>query len=154
MMSMIAAVRVRGVPDTSKTVTATLESLHLTNKHNCVLLADTDANRGMLTTAKDYIAYGPVDADTITSLLRERADVDGGNLADAADGLGYDDADDLAAALVDGDLSPRELRDAGVSIPFRLSPPSKGFKDSRRHYNQGGALGERDDMDVLLRRMI
>ncbi len=153
-MSAIAAVRVRGVPDTRKTVTDTLESLHLTKKHSCTVLADTDANRGMLRQAKDFIAYGTVDDETVEVLLRNRGTVNGTDLSDKVEDIGYDTLSDVAAELADGTVSIADLRDNGLSIPFRLSPPSKGFKDSRRHYKQGGSLGERDDMDALLQRMI
>lgn len=109
---MLAAVRVRGVPDTPQNVAATLETLRLTQPNSCVLLEDTEANRGMLEAVKDYVAYG---------------------------------------AVADGTVSM--LQDEG-SQPFTLSPPSKGFRDTRTRYGQGGSVGERDDMDDLLERMV
>lgn len=109
---MIAAVRVRGVPDTPRNVSDTLESLRLRSRHSCVLLEDTDSNRGMLNAVKDYVAYGEVDEDTV-SRLQERGEQ-----------------------------------------PFRLSPPSKGFRNPKRGYAQGGSLGKRDDMDELIGRMV
>ena len=36
---------------------------------------------------------------------------------------------------------------------FRLSPPSKGFRDKKAAY-PNGELGKRDEMDTLLKRMI
>lgn len=153
-MSLIAAVRVRGVPDTNRKASKTMQGLRLHNKHNCMLFEDTDANRGMLTRAKDYIAYGEVDTDTVEHLLNKRGRINGNSLDDEAESFGYDDVSALTEALEDGDISLNKLHSKGLSIPFRLSPPSKGFKDSRRHYNQGGSLGQRDDMNDLLRRMI
>lgn len=153
-MSLIAAVRVRGVPDANKKASKTMQTLRLHNKNNCMLFEDTDANRGMLRQAKDYIAYGDVGTETVESLLAKRGSVHGNTVSDEIESLGYDSVADLAEALEDGDSSLSTLRNKGLSIPFRLSPPSKGFKDSRRHYNQGGSLGERDDMENLLRRMV
>lgn len=153
-MSLIAAVRVRGVPDANRKASKTMNTLRLHNKNNCMLFEDTDANRGMLTRAKDFIAYGEVDTETVESLLTKRGRIDGNKLADYIDELGYSNVSELAEELEDGTVSLSGLTDNGLSIPFRLSPPSKGFKDSRRHYNQGGSLGQRDDMDELLRRMI
>lgn len=109
---MLAAVRVRGVPDTGRKVSDTLESLRLTKKNACVLLEDTESNRGMLEVARDHVAYGKVDEDTVEN-LRERG-----------------------------------------SEPFGLSPPSKGFRDPKRQYSEGGSAGKRDDMDELLDRMV
>ncbi len=109
---MLATVLVRGGPDTPRTVLETLESLRLTQKNACVLLEDTETNRGRLEAVKDYVAYGPVDDETV-AMLEEQGDP-----------------------------------------PFTLSPPSKGFRDTRQRYGQGGAVGERDDMDDLLGRML
>ncbi len=108
---MLAAVRVRGIPDTPDNVSATLESLQLTKKHMCVVLDDDDTARGMLDTVKDFVAYGEVSDETVEAL-----DADNG--------------------------------------PVRLSPPSGGFADPKRRYGQGGSVGNRDDMDELLDRML
>jgi large subunit ribosomal protein L30 len=35
-----------------------------------------------------------------------------------------------------------------------LTPPSGGLKSTKRQYNQGGSLGQRDDMESLLERML
>ncbi|MDY6773922.1 MAG: uL30 family ribosomal protein, partial [Candidatus Nanohaloarchaea archaeon] len=106
------AVRVRGIPDTGRKVSETLESLRLDRKHSCVLLKDNSSNRGMLNAVKDYVAYGEVEEETVEKLEEEG------------------------------------------SQPFSLSPPSKGFRDPKTGYRQGGSVGERDDMDELLERML
>lgn len=154
MILMKAAVRVRGVPDTPKKVGETLQTLLLHNKNNCTLLSEDDRNDGMLVTAKDYIAYGDVETETVTELLRKRGRVEGNPLEDEVASLGYDSIADLVDALAEGETTLYELRSQGLQVPFRLSPPSKGYSDTKRHYNQGGSLGQRDDMDALLRRMI
>jgi large subunit ribosomal protein L30 len=61
---MLAAVRVRGIPDTPENVSATLTSLRLTQKHACIMLEDTESNRGMLDTVKDFVAYGEISEET------------------------------------------------------------------------------------------
>ncbi|MDY6769061.1 MAG: uL30 family ribosomal protein [Candidatus Nanohaloarchaea archaeon] len=108
---MLAAVRIRGIPDTPENVSATLEKLQLTQKNACVVLEDTESNRGMLNAVKDFVAYGEIDEGTVDAL-----DADG--------------------------------------EPVRLSPPSGGFRDPKRRYGQGGSVGERDDIDELLERML
>lgn len=151
---MLAAVRVRGQPDTPQKARDVLDRMLLDRKHTCVIMPDTESNRGMLQQAKDYIAYGTISEDTAIDLLRQHGTVDGDALADAVGELGYDSVAAVIEALDDGDASLGDLRGDGLSVPFRLSPPRKGFKGSRTHYRQGGSLGERDDMDELLRRMI
>ena len=39
---------------------------------------------------------------------------------------------------------------------YSLSPPSKGFKGTKRHVNQGGSLGKRGtgELDDLVKRMV
>lgn len=151
---MIAAVRVRGVPDTSKKASQAMQSMLLHNKNNCVLLPDTGKHRGMLTAAKDYITYGEVDTDTAKALLEKRGELDGVKLADNPEAVGYESLDELVDALDAEETSVFKLRSQGLHVPFRLSPPSKGYKDSKRHYRQGGSLGERDDMNTLLQHMV
>lgn len=35
-----------------------------------------------------------------------------------------------------------------------LSPPSKGYKDTKKNHGQGGSLGKRPDVDELVERMV
>ncbi len=151
---MLAAVRIRGVSDTRKKASETLQQLRLHNKHNCVLIPDDDTHGGMLNQVKDYVAYGTVSDETVETLLARRGTVNGMDLPDAADELGYDSVEAVAAALVDGETTPWKLASKGMQLPFRLSPPSKGFDGTRQQAGQGGSLGKRDDMDALLERMI
>lgn len=131
-----------------------MQSLRLHNKNNCIVLPETGAQHGMLVRSKDYIAYGPVSNETVERLFTKRGQVHGAPLPDEIESLGYSSVSELVDALENGDVTLSKLRSKGLQVPFRLSPPSKGFKDSRRHYNQAGSLGERDDMDDLLKRMI
>ncbi|MFB6245231.1 MAG: uL30 family ribosomal protein [Candidatus Nanohaloarchaea archaeon] len=47
-----------------------------------------------------------------------------------------------------------EAIDAGEGEPVGMTPPSKGFRDTRKQHGQGGTLGERPSMDDLVRRMM
>lgn len=42
--------------------------------------------------------------------------------------------------------------ESGTVVSAR--PPSKGFRDTKRGYNQGGSLGKRESIDSLLKRMV
>lgn len=71
---MIAAVRVRGDIDASQNVSRTLHDLKLRKKNQCVLLEERDAMMGMLAKAKDYIAYGDIDDETLEKLEERKGD--------------------------------------------------------------------------------
>ena len=49
-----------------------------------------------------------------------------------------------------------EAKDVEVDVGTRVSmtPPSGGFKSTKKNFNDGGALGERPNMDELLQNMI
>ena len=49
-----------------------MSMLNLTRVNHAVLIPDTPAYAGMLQKAKDYITWGEVDADTISTLISER----------------------------------------------------------------------------------
>lgn len=139
---MLAAVRVRGQPDLNKKQKNTLENLGLTQKNHGILLPDTDSMRGMLRTVKDAVAYGEIDAEEAESVLESR-----GALPED------EDANEVAEGLDDGSMTKSDARERGIDLVLRLRPPSGGFADTRRHNGQGGALGERDNMNDLLARM-
>ncbi len=151
---MYAAVRLRGDPDTRKKARTTMKRLGLERTNHVLLLPETDAYEGMLNRAKDYLTYGTVDTDYAAELLEEQGETQHGLLSESLEELGYDSVEDLVEALEDGEADLSELRDSGFRNVLRLNPPSKGYEDTRRHYNQGGSLGDRGDSIVeLLERM-
>jgi large subunit ribosomal protein L30 len=151
---MYAAVRLRGDPDTRKKARTTMERLGLEKTNHVLLLPETDAYEGMLNRAKDYITYGTVDTDYAAELLDEQGETQHGPLSESLEELGYDSVEDLVQAFEDGEAALSDLRDSGFRNVLRLNPPSKGYADTRRHYNQGGSLGDRGDSIVeLLERM-
>ncbi|PSH02093.1 MAG: hypothetical protein BRC26_02300, partial [Nanohaloarchaea archaeon QH_8_44_6] len=116
--TMIAAVRVRGDVDVRQKISHTLDNLKLRQKHQVVLLEDSDSNRGMLALAKDYIAYGEISDETVEELANKKGE-----------------------EVENGDV-------------LSLTPPSGGFKDTRQQVGQGGSLGERNNMDGLVNKMV
>lgn len=141
----IAVLRIRGRRKMGPRVKRTLEFLRLERPNHCVLVEDSPQNKGMLERVKDYVAYGPVAEETVYRLLQERGRK-GRNL--------------LRSILKDEELrkTAKEIfsgkRTKEYANPvFRLSPPSKGYRDIKMAY-PAGDLGRRDDMDVLLRRMM
>ncbi|MDY6771504.1 MAG: 50S ribosomal protein L30 [Candidatus Nanohaloarchaea archaeon] len=151
---MYAAIRIRGEPDTRKNARETLERLGLTAQNHVALLPEDDNYRGMLTAAKDYITFGQVDASFAAELLEEHGETRHGSLADSLDELGYESVEELVQALDDGAVTLSDLKQGGFRNVVRLTPPSKGYNDTRRHYSQGGSLGDRGDaIQDLLARM-
>jgi large subunit ribosomal protein L30 len=41
-----------------------------------------------------------------------------------------------------------------VQQKTNLTPPTGGFKSTKKQYHQGGSLGKRDDMETLLEKML
>lgn len=69
---MIAAVRVRGPVDVPAKATTTLENLKLTKKHQVVIFEESDSIKGMMNHAKDYIAYGEINDETVEALEEKK----------------------------------------------------------------------------------
>lgn len=70
MTKKYAAILLRSRINVDRNIMDTLNSLNLLNKHVCVLVAE--ANEGMLRSAKDFITYGEIDAETEKLLLEKR----------------------------------------------------------------------------------
>ncbi len=141
----LAVVRIRGVRDIAPRIKKTLELLRLGKPNHCVLMEDSKQNLGMLEHAKDYVTYGPVDEATIAALLNKRGKKGSSALRTV---LKEDGMKKAAKEIFSG------KKTAEFANPvFRLSPPSKGYKDIKGTYPKG-ELGKRDDMAPLLRKMM
>ena len=51
-------------------------------------------------------------------------------------------------------LEERKGEDLEHSDVISLTPPTKGYKNTKKQVGQGGSLGKRDDMDELIQRMV
>ncbi|HJJ60691.1 MAG TPA: 50S ribosomal protein L30, partial [Methanocorpusculum sp.] len=51
----------------------------------------------------------------------------------------YADIAELAAAIVNGEIRMKDVPE--LKPVLRMHPPRKGYKTTKRTYNQGGALG-------------
>lgn len=49
------------------------------------------------------------------------------------------------------DRKGEEIESGGT---VKLSPPTKGYKNTKKNYGQGGSLGERPEIDSLITRMV
>jgi 50S ribosomal protein L30P, archaeal len=154
---VFCAVRIRGSIGVPKEIKDTLRMLHLTRVNHSVFVDEnSESYRGMLERVKDYIAWGKIDKDTIRLLLEKRAKMVGNKPLSKSSlkSSGFDDLDKFAEAIVNNKIDYNKIE--GVKPLFRLSPPKKGYKGTKRGYREGGSLGFRDgeSMSSLIRRMV
>jgi large subunit ribosomal protein L30 len=152
----LAVVRVRGIINVKNDIRDTLTMLGLGRVNHCILLNESPQSMGMLLKVKDYVTWGPINAETAALLVKERGRLKGSKPVDdkAVKAMGkYKTFEDLGKALAEGDANWSKL-DGTVRV-FRLHPPRKGYEGIKRTYNVGGALGDRgEEINVLLQRMM
>ena len=68
----LAVVRVRGTISALREARETLEMLHLIRNNHAVLIDDRPSFLGMIDTVRDYITYGEISKESVTSLLKEK----------------------------------------------------------------------------------
>lgn len=142
----IAVVRIRGRRNMSPKIKKTLEALCLHRTNQCVLAEDTPSLRGMLQLCKDYVAFGPVREETIAALMQKRGEKGGRMLSEVME------AQEIAQAAKK--VAHGEKVANFADKVFRLHPPRKGFADIKKPASHGGDLGQREDMDDLIKRMM
>ncbi len=139
---MFAIVQIRGTVNTRREIRDTLKMLRLHHINHCVLVPDTPEYLGMVRKVKDFVAYGEVDAETLTTILTTRGRLSGNRrLTDeyVREHTPYPGVQEFAKALYEGTASFSDL--PGLKPVLRLHPPRKGFLTIKRTYQQGGALG-------------
>ncbi|MBN1166157.1 MAG: 50S ribosomal protein L30 [Methanospirillaceae archaeon] len=152
---MYAVVQIRGVVKTPREIKDTLKMLRLHHVNHCVLVPDTPAYMGMIRKVKDFVAYGEVDADTLKEIIENRGRITGNvKLTDAyiSENSQYSGIDEFAQALASGQARLTDI--PGIKPVFRLHPPRKGHKTTKRTFQQGGSLGYHgENINNLLYKM-
>lgn len=152
---MYAVIRMRGNVNVRKTIADTLTMLRLNRINHCVILDETPNNSGMIQKVKDYVAYGKIDAETLTQILANRGKIEGGiSLTDeyVAENTDFDSIASFAEAVSEGKASFSAV--PGLKPVFRLHPPRKGHSGIKRPTQKGGVLGNHDEnINVLLNKM-
>ena len=147
---MIAVIRIRGRVNVRRDVRETLEKLKLERKNSCILVPLSDAYKGMVKTVENWVAYGPVNAETAKKLILKRGKIEGVRLTEALLKEKKIDVDQLVKEV---DAGKTRIRDSGISSIFRLTPPRGGFKSILKHYPKG-SLGKWPQIDALLEKMM
>jgi len=154
-MGSFIVVRIRGRVDVRYDIKETLKRLNLHRKFHATIVPDTPSYRGMLFKVKDYVAYGPADADTVKELLIKRGRLIGNkplteDYIKSKLGLSLKE---LSEKIANGSLKLKDI--IGLKPVFRLNPPRGGFRRStKKHITAGGELGYRDDIKNLILRML
>ena len=141
---MLAAILIRGTIHARPEVRETLKRLNLVRKNSLVLLEDTPVNRGMLKRVESYTTYGPISDALAKEIVEKR---------------GVPQKDPIARKPhqnVGKHLPAKEFFGKRVKPAFRLAPPLGGFEREgiKKPQALGGVLGERSEMDGLVRRML
>ncbi|HUR68062.1 MAG TPA: 50S ribosomal protein L30 [Candidatus Thermoplasmatota archaeon] len=153
-------VRIRGTVRLTGKIADTLEMLRLNRPMHAVVIPKTESYLGMVNKAKDYVAYGDIDATTMAALIKGRGRVMGDKPIDdafvkTATQSKYANVDAFAKAVAEGKATLKELGEDAKPV-FRLNPPVGGFKGStKKHYTVKGELGYRGkEINELIKRMI
>lgn len=144
-MTKIAIIRIRGVRRISPRISKTLELLRLNKPNHCVVVEDTPQTNGMINVVKDYVAYGKIEEKTLFLLFNKRGTKGSNKIKDV---LKASELKDAAKKVIDG----TKVSEYANPV-FRLKPPRKGYKDIKHAYPVGD-LGKRDDINLLLKRMM
>jgi len=139
-MEKLAIIRVRGTRKINPKIKRTLEMLRLNKPNHCVVVNSSPQTIGMIKVVKDYVAYGPIDEKTLTALIKKKGEL--------SDSVKEADIADMAKKIFGG----KKTSDF-INPVFRLHPPRKGYRDTKRNY-PAGDLGKRDDMVSFIKKMM
>ncbi|HTX61599.1 MAG TPA: 50S ribosomal protein L30 [Methanobacterium sp.] len=151
---MFAAIRVRGTTGVKGEVADTMKMLRLNQINHAVILQENPSYQGMLQKAKDYITWGEIDEDTLNKVITKRGRLPG-DLKLTEEYLKENTPHKSIKELTKAVLSGEKLEDNGIKPVFRLHPPRKGYKNTRRAYNEDGTLGYRGEkIEDLIKKML
>ncbi|MBP1921723.1 large subunit ribosomal protein L30 [Halorubrum alkaliphilum] len=153
---MQAIVQLRGEVNVNEGVVDTLDMLNIGRVNHATFVPETDSYRGMITKVNDLVAFGEPSVEAVAATIARRgeplegdADVDDEWIADNTD---YENAEALAAAVVEEETT---LREQGISPTLRLHAPRGGHDGVKHPVVEGGELGRHttEEMDALLEAM-
>ncbi len=149
----LAVVRVRGRTGVKGDLNDTMRLLGLTRVNHCVVVDASPQTLGMIESCKDYITWGEINKETLAALVEKRGMLEGDKrITDAyLKACGFSSFGDFAGKVVSGDAKRGALKMKRV---FRLHPPRKGHKSTKKAYPYG-ALGNRGaEINELIKRMM
>ena len=141
---LIAVVRVRGIRNIKPKIKKTLELLKLNKPNHAVIYKVNESIIGMLELANDYVSFGKISEDILVKLITKRAEIGSKR---AKEVYSEKEVNEIAKEIAEKGKTEK------IDPVFRLHPPRRGWKNIKTHYPRGD-LGEREDMDDLIRRMM
>ncbi len=145
--TFVLVIRLLGPVAVPAYIETTMRSLRLNRRFSAILVEKNLSLLGMLNQAKDYLTWGEAEMHDIATLLRERGELIGGAAITEGfvkENFGQQSIEELAAALIRGDIDLKALWKKGVKHVFRMRAPSGGFNYSvKRHFATRGELGNR-----------
>jgi large subunit ribosomal protein L30 len=154
-LGLLLVVNVHGAINSPAPVRKALGELKVLRKFSASVVPDDGPTLGMLKLCKGFVAWSPVGADLLATLLKKRGMVSSTRELDLASlkKLGYKKHEELAAKMVKKNLRLSAVE--GVRPFFRLAPPRGGFKRSlRRQFTEKGVLGANPKLEEIVRRMV
>jgi large subunit ribosomal protein L30 len=141
---MYAVIRIRGSVNLERDIKDTLAMLRLNRKMHCVLIKENDCMKGMLQKVRNWVTWGEIDDEILRGLIKKR----GRKIGEKK--LTEQEVEEVFKKLKENQKIPEEVKPV-----FRLTPPSKGFKESIKQHYPAGELGYRGkEINELLKRMI
>ena len=124
-MEKVAVILLRSLCCTSQEIRDTLKMLHLSRRQHCSVFELNPNIAGMLDKVSDCVTYGVISEDTYKLLCDKK-----------------------------GEKDPKDSKK--LKNLFRLNSPRGGYerKGIKISYTAGGALGKRDNMNELIKKMI
>jgi large subunit ribosomal protein L30 len=139
---MIAIIRISGLVKVRGKIEETLTRLRLGRKFVCILIDEKDKTKmGMLKKVKDYVAFGEIEKGMLTRLIEKR-----GKRIDKKE---IKEPEKIAEAILKDKKMPKELKPF-----FRLHPPRKGLKSSKKQFPRGVLGNHKQDINKLIERML
>ncbi len=156
-MGKLLVVNLHGLINVPRAARETLVQLGIGRRFAAAVVGDDPVSKGSVRLCKDYVAWAPLDAELLASLLKSRGRVSNAKALDdeALKAMGFKTYADLAQAIIKGETAETLSSVRGLKPFFGLSPPKGGFKrSSRRQFKEGGILGENPRLPEIVRRMI
>ena len=140
-MVSLAIILVRGLSGMKPEIKTTIHLLRLTRKNHCVIVNESIYLKGMLNVCKDFVTWGPISKETLTTLVEKRGRM-------AGDKPVAKEAVKKAVTALEKGEKPE------IKPVFRLNSPRKGWKKMKGVY-PNGAVGYRGDgINQLLANMM
>ncbi len=146
--------RLRSPVNIDKRREDTLKMLRLTRVNHCTIVQPTPKIRGMLQKVKDIVAWGDIEPEVLSTLLKTRSNIREG-LTDkiVSEFTDHETVDDFAEAVISGEETLDSIK--GLKNLFRMHPPKGGHRGIKKPYKSGGSLGYHGkEINALLNRMI